>query len=81
MAHLEVRDLDDAIVAALTARARRKGITLEDEARQTLVASVEVQREAYVKRLRAFHAAAGGAGTQGQRRALREEPEPWQEER
>lgn len=65
MADLEVRNLDDGVIDALRARARRRGIPLEEEARRTLVASVEAQREEYVRRLRALQAAAASLASDG----------------
>lgn len=55
---LELRDLDDAVGRALQARAARRGISLEEEVRRTLEASVEAQRAEYIRRLQAFKAAA-----------------------
>jgi plasmid stability protein len=77
MAYLELRDLDDRLADALRARAKRKGISLEEEALRMLAASVEAQREEHVRRLRAFYAAAGGKQDPERRRALREVGEPF----
>ena len=55
---LEVRDLDEDVARALSARAARRGISVEEEARRTLIASVEAQRQEYLRRLQAFKAAA-----------------------
>ncbi|HEX6144926.1 MAG TPA: hypothetical protein VFZ01_19590 [Geminicoccaceae bacterium] len=55
---LELRDLDEEVGRALRARAAGRGITLEEEVRRTLEASVEAQREEYRRRLRALQAAA-----------------------
>jgi plasmid stability protein len=60
MADLKVRNLDDAIARALNARAKAKGVSLEEEVRRTLTASVMVDREELVRRAKALHAAAGG---------------------
>ena len=65
MADLEVHDLDDGVIDALKARARRRGIPLEEEVRRTLVASVDAQREEYVRRLRALQAAAASLASDG----------------
>jgi plasmid stability protein len=59
VADLKVRNLDDAVASALKARAKAKGISLEEEMRQTLTASVAGDREALVARAKALHAAAG----------------------
>ena len=55
---LELRDLDDTVGRALQARAARRGISLEEEVRRTLEASVEAQRADYLRRLQALKAAA-----------------------
>jgi plasmid stability protein len=60
MADLKVRNLDDAIASALKARAKAKGVSLEEEVRRTLTASVAADREELVRRAKALHAAAGG---------------------
>jgi len=59
MAELKVRQLDDSIVAALKARARQRGVSLEEEVRSTLAASVVVRRTAFGRRAAALRAAAG----------------------
>lgn len=58
MADLAIHDLDDGVTTALKARADRRGISLEEEVRRTLTASVEAQQQEYVRRLRALQAAA-----------------------
>lgn len=60
MADLKVRNLDDFVASALKARAKANGVSLEEEVRRTLAASVAVNREELVRRARALHAAAGG---------------------
>jgi plasmid stability protein len=65
MADVQVRDLDDEIAEVLRTRASRRGVSLEEEVRRTLTASVIAQQEEYVRRLRALQAAArpgNGAG-------------------
>ena len=59
MAELKVRNLDDHVAAVLKARARQKGISLEEEVRRTLALSVARDRADLVERARALHAAAG----------------------
>jgi plasmid stability protein len=44
MADIKVRNLDDAVASALSARANAKGFSLEEEVRRTLTASVEADR-------------------------------------
>ena len=60
MADIKVRNLDDSVASALKARAKAKGVSLEEEVRRTLTASVEADRAELVRRARALHAAAGG---------------------
>jgi plasmid stability protein len=60
MADLKVRNLDDAVAGALKARAKANGVSLEEEVRRTLTASVASDREELVRRAKALHAAAGG---------------------
>jgi len=60
MADLKVRSLDDHVAAVLQARARHKGISLEEEIRRTLAASVHTDRDTLVRRAAALHTAAGG---------------------
>ena len=60
MADLKVRNLDDHVAAVLKARARHNGISLAEEIRRTLAASVQTDREALIRRAAAVRAAAGG---------------------
>jgi plasmid stability protein len=60
MADLKVRNLDDQITNVLRARAIANGVSLEEEVRRTLAASVMADREELVRRAKALHAAAGG---------------------
>jgi plasmid stability protein len=57
MGELKVRRLDDHTIAALKARAKSKGISLEEEVRTRLVASVAGDRSAMRRRLAAVRAA------------------------
>jgi plasmid stability protein len=80
MAELKVRILDDAVASALKARARAKGISLEEEMRQTLTASVAADREELVARAKALHAAAGGKPGKPEldsARTIRDERDAW----
>jgi plasmid stability protein len=61
MAELKVRQLDERTVAALKARARKRGVSLEEEVRATLTAAVLARRDAFARRAAALRAAAGGA--------------------
>ena len=60
MADLEVRNLDESVASALKARAEAKGVSLEEEVRRTLTASVVADREELVRLAKTLHAAAGG---------------------
>jgi antitoxin FitA len=80
MADLKVRNLDDHVAAVLKARARHKGISLEEEIRRTLAASVQADREAFIRRAAAVRAAAGGKPGKPEldsARIIREERDAW----
>jgi plasmid stability protein len=64
MADLKVRQLDDRVARTLKARAARRGVSLEEEVRSTLTASVAARREAFRRRARALREATspGGSG-------------------
>lgn len=73
MADLKVRNLDDFVASALS-------VSLEEEVRRTLAASVAVDREKLVRRARALHAAAGGKPGKPEldsARIIREERDAW----
>lgn len=59
MAELKVRQLDDGVAEALRARAGRKGVSLEEEVRNTLTDSVEAKRRAFLRRAKAIRKAIG----------------------
>lgn len=59
MADLKVRQLDDSVADALRVRADRKGVSLEEEVRITLTASVEAKRRAFLRRAKSIRAAVG----------------------
>jgi plasmid stability protein len=80
MADLKVRNLDDHVAAVLKARANHKGISLEEEIRRTLAASVAVDRTDLVEQAKALHAAAGGKPGKPEldsTRIIREERDAW----
>lgn len=81
MADLKVRRLDDGVAAVLKERARRKGVSLEEEVRQTLAASVAANREALIRRAAALRAAIlerrEGEPTTDSTRVIREERDAW----
>ena len=62
MAELKVRRLDDRVVEALRARAKRRGVSLEEEVRATLTASVDSAREAFARKCAALRSASGRPG-------------------
>ena len=47
MADLKVRQLDESVARALKTRASRRGVSLEEEVRSTLGASVAARRDAF----------------------------------
>lgn len=59
MADLKVRQLDDAVAESLKARAGRRGVSLEEEVRTTLAASVDSRRTAFLRRADAIRKAIG----------------------
>jgi plasmid stability protein len=70
MADLKVRQLDDRVAKALKTRASRRGVSLEEEVRSTLAASVVARRDAFRRRaaaLRAATTAQRGKGTDSAR--------------
>jgi plasmid stability protein len=60
MAELKVRQIEDSVVVALKARAKRRGVSLEEEVRATLSALVTSRRNAFARRAAALRRAAGG---------------------
>ena len=79
MAELKVRQLDDYVVEALKARAKNRGVSLEEEVRATLTASVDAARHALVRRFAALRAETGGPGKPelDSARIIREERDAW----
>jgi plasmid stability protein len=61
VAEIKVRQLDDRVVAALRARARKRGVSLEEEVRATLTASVAIRRGTLARRAAALRALVGRA--------------------
>jgi plasmid stability protein len=59
MPELKVRQVEESVVAALKARARRRGVSLEEEIRATLAASLASRRNAFARRAVALRRAAG----------------------
>ena len=75
MADLKVRQLDESVARALKTRASRRGVSLEEEVRSTLGASVSARRDAFRRRaaaLRTASAAQGSTGTDSARLIRRE---------
>ncbi len=75
MADLKVRQLDDRVARALKDRAGRKGVSLEEEVRATLAASVDARRAAFLKRAGAIRSSnnANGAARLESTRLIRRE--------
>ena len=57
MAEVKIRKLDDSVASALRARARGRGVSLEEEARKTLSESVTKTLQAFARRAAASRAA------------------------
>jgi len=79
MAEVKVRQLDEQVAAALKARARKRGVSLEEEIRRTLSASVVTRRRAFARRAEASRAASGAPGDPAldSARTIREERDAW----
>ena len=65
MADLKVRQLDEQVAKALKTRATRRGVSLEEEVRSTLGASVVARRDAFRRRAAALRAASTSRGKRG----------------
>lgn len=68
---LKVRGLDASVLAILKARARARGVSLEEEVRSTLRDSVARRREAFARRAAACRA----ASRRGKRRSASDSTE------
>jgi len=79
MAELKVRQVDDSVVATLKARARKRGVSLEEEVRSTLAAAVAARRSAFARRAAALRKAGGEPGDPrlDSARLIREERDAW----
>ena len=60
MADIKVRNLDDRVADILKARAKQQGLSLEQEIRRTLAASVNADMQAFARRAAAVRAATAG---------------------
>jgi plasmid stability protein len=60
MADIKVRNLDDRIADILKTRAKQRGLSLEEEIRRTLAASVNSDMEAFARRAAAIREATAG---------------------
>jgi plasmid stability protein len=60
MADIKVRNLDPRVADILRSRAKQQGISLEEEIRRTLAASVTADMEAFARRAAAVRAATAG---------------------
>lgn len=65
MASLKVRQLDERIMKALKIRASRRGVSLEEDVRSTLTASVAIRRDAFRRRAAALRAGSRGGRPAG----------------
>jgi antitoxin FitA len=80
MAEIKVRNLDDRVADILRARARQRGLSLEEEIRQTLAAAVNADIKSFARRAAAIRAAAGGKPGRPEfdsARLIREERDAW----
>lgn len=80
MADLKIRNLDDHVADTLRTRAKHRGISLEEEVRQVLTASVASKRSALFKRAAALRAATAGKQRDpalDSARIIREERDVW----
>lgn len=79
MTDIKVRNLVDSVATALRSRAKAKGISLEEEVRRTLAASIEADRAELVRGARALHAAGGKPGRPelDSARTIREGRDAW----
>jgi plasmid stability protein len=59
MGQILIRNLDDAVLDALRGRARQRGSSVEEEARQALAASVGLTREEALRRMDEIRAKIG----------------------
>jgi plasmid stability protein len=62
VADLKVRQLEDRVARVLRTRASKRGVSLEEEVRSTLSASVAAARHAFRRRAAALRAAAREPG-------------------
>lgn len=78
MADLKVRNLDERIADVLRLRAKQRGVSLEEEVRQTLTASVVAKKAALLRRAAAHRASMTlGAAELDSARIIREERDAW----
>jgi plasmid stability protein len=59
MGQIVIRNLDDAVLAALKSRAGRNGTSMEEEARRALAQNVGVGTQAWMARLDALRTQVG----------------------
>jgi plasmid stability protein len=60
MADIRLRNLDERVADILRTRAKRRGISLQEEIRRTLAASVNSDMAAFARRAAAVRAATAG---------------------
>jgi plasmid stability protein len=62
MADVKGRNLDERMARVLRTRAKRRGVSLEEEVRRSLAETVAPRQEAFARRAAACRAAASGRG-------------------
>jgi antitoxin FitA len=62
MAQIVIRNIDDAVLAALRRRAATLGTSMEEQARRALARSVGLDREAAIRRLTEVRRSIGRVG-------------------
>jgi plasmid stability protein len=80
MAEVKIRKLDEAVVRALRTRARMRGVSLEEEARATLGASVAKRLQAFARSAAACRAATRkprGRRTSDSAKLIRRDRDAW----
>jgi plasmid stability protein len=62
MADVKVRNLDERVARVLRTRAKRRGVSLEEEVRRSLAETVALRQEAFARRAAACRAATSRRG-------------------
>lgn len=80
MADIKVRNLDARVADILRARAKQRGVSLEEEIRQTLAAAVSADIDSFARRAAAIRAASAEQATDpgaDSVRIIREQRDAW----